>query len=356
MTTHGEKLATAPFPPVPKVCAVTGAAGFVGFHTTLALRARGDAVVGVDNFNDYYDVALKRERARVLADEHDVHVLDADVCDAERVRDAIVRHRVTHVLHLAAQAGVRYSLEHPLAYVRANVECFVTLLEVLRTLPRDADVGDGRGRAGADATRVPLVYASSSSVYGLNTKVPFSEYDEVVRPASLYAATKRENELIAHVYHNLYGVRTTGLRFFTVYGPYGRPDMAYYSFSRAIVDGKPIQVYAHGKVARDFTYVDDIVRGVVAAIDLSAERELFNLGGSKPHSVMELIEALERHLGREARKNFTDAAAGDVPITYADLTHARERLGYEPRVSLDDGIARFMRWFKRYHNVPDAST
>jgi len=282
-------------------------------------------------------VALKRGREKILNDKG-IEVIEGDVCDAEHLEKLFKEHQFTHVLHLAAQAGVRYSLKKPLEYVKANVQCFVTLLETLRQFPNTT-----------------LVYASSSSVYGLNTKVPFSESDAVVRPASLYAATKRENELIAHVYHNLYKQKSTGLRFFTVYGPWGRPDMAYFSFSEAIVNRKPIQVYNHGKVSRDFTYIDDIVSGVMAAIDLGAELEIFNLGGSQPHSVMQLISELERGLAPlTAIKNYTAAAPGDVSITFADLAHSRDKLGYHPLTPLKEGIEKFIVWYKDWKALDGA--
>eukprot|EP00020_Sapocribrum_chincoteaguense_P004579 CAMPEP_0170750280 /NCGR_PEP_ID=MMETSP0437-20130122/10844_1 /TAXON_ID=0 /ORGANISM="Sexangularia sp." /LENGTH=387 /DNA_ID=CAMNT_0011089259 /DNA_START=46 /DNA_END=1206 /DNA_ORIENTATION=- len=316
---------------------ITGAAGFVGFHTAswIAANEAESFVVGLDLFNEYYDIRLKQEREQILATKHNVEVVHGDVCDRTLVADMLRNHRITHVLHLAAQAGVRYSLEHPLEYVRENVHCFVDLLEVLR-----------------DFEDVKLVYASSSSVYGLNQKVPFAETDPVNQPASLYAATKRSDELIAHVYNNLYGRRSIGLRFFTVYGPIGRPDMAYFSFTKAIVAGEPIKAYNQGKVSRDFTYIDDLVPGVVAALDLDDYNlELFNLGSNKPFTVMELISCVEDALDMKANVQFTDRAKGDVDKTFADLTHSHHKLGYMPSMPLCDGINRFVSWYASFYNV-----
>ena len=310
-------------PPAARVL-VTGAAGFVGHHTVMRLKKQVSYVVGVDSFNDYYDVRLKRARANISG-----VVLERNVCD---LGNLIMEKKITHVIHLAAQAGVRYSLEHPEKYVESNVRCFVALLEKLKR------------------TGIPLVYASSSSVYGDNTKVPFSEDDPVTKPVSLYAATKRENELLARVYWKLYQQQSIGLRFFTVYGPMGRPDMAYYSFTKNIMEGKPIKVFNHGKLSRDFTYIDDIVDGVVGCLAVHGHSfEILNLGRGEPQELMTFIRTIESALGKDAKLEFVDMAKGDVLTTYADVTKARTLIGYNPKVSLKEGIARFANWYKSYY-------
>ena len=312
---------------------VTGGAGFIGFHTCLALRRAGHAVVALDSFTGFYDVRLQRARAALLASER-VPLVNASVCDEARLAALFAEHRFTRVLHLAANAGVRSSLMHPLTFVENNVRCFTSLLELLRQ----------------HAPHVPLVYASSSSVYGKNRKTPFVETDPVTQPVSPYAATKRANELLAHVYHSVYGLRTIGLRFFTVYGPYGRPDMAYFSFSEAMLAQRPIPIYNHGRVSRDFTYVDDIVSGVCAALRRAElfQFEVFNLGNSHCHSVLDLVDALEDSLGVTAKRNFTEQAKGDVLTTYANIGKAGRYLNYAPKTSLRDGIASFAVWFKEW--------
>ena len=297
---------------------VTGAAGFVGHHVMIRLPN----AVGLDNFNNYYDVSLKKERAGLSG-----RVVEGDVCDTLLLDKMLTTYKIKHVIHLAAQAGVRYSLKNPQAYVKSNVECFVALLEVLR----EKDIN--------------LIYASSSSVYGKNTKVPFGEDDPVIQPASLYAATKRENELLAHVYHNLYGQKSIGLRFFTVYGPMGRPDMAYYSFTKNIHEGVPIKVYNYGDVSRDFTYIDDIVNGIVGCTTIDFEYEILNLGRGEPHTVGKFIEAIEGALGKKAIKMMMPMARGDVLVTYANVSKARKLIGYHPKVSLEEGIRKFVEWY-----------
>jgi UDP-glucuronate 4-epimerase len=310
---------------------ITGMAGFIGFHLALALRNRGDFVVGCDHFNAYYDPALKRERARLLA-EKGIATVETDICHAPLLEKIVLDHEITHVVHLAAQAGVRYSLKHPEAYVHSNLNGFVQVLEVCRRHPS-----------------VKFLYASSSSVYGLNEKTPFSESDPTDRQASLYGATKKSNELLAHAYHHLYGLSVTGLRFFTVYGPWGRPDMAYYSFTRAILRGEPIPVYDGGVMKRDFTYIDDVVRGTLSAIDLSAPCELFNLGNNRPEEVNTLIAAIEEATGKQAKRALMPMQPGDVPVTYADISKSATRLGFSPTTPLRTGIARFVDW---YHSLP----
>lgn len=297
---------------------VTGAAGFVGHHVMMRLPS----AIGIDNFNDYYDVELKRKRAAISG-----RVYNYDVCDIAALNSILNKYKIKYVIHMAAQAGVRYSLKNPQSYVHNNVECFVQLLEALKN------------------TNIPLIYASSSSVYGKNTKVPFKESDPVIQPASLYAATKRENELLAHVYHNLYKQKSIGLRFFTVYGPMGRPDMAYYSFTKNILEGKPIDVYNYGKVSRDFTYVDDIVDGIIACMTINFDYEIVNLGKGQPYSVGQFISIIEKATGKKAIKKMMPMAKGDVLITYADTSKAKSLLGYNPKVSLEEGIHKFVEWF-----------
>ena len=286
---------------------VTGAAGFVGFHTALQLHNEGDVVLGLDNFNHYYDIRLKRTRASLLRRAGMTTLFEGDVCDGELLTTILKSGRVTNVIHLAAQAGVRYSLKKPLAYVEANVRCFVQILESVH----------------AANNSIPITYASSSSVYGTNKVIPFSEKHQVDSQASLYGATKKSNENIAHVYHSLHGLKLTGLRFFTVYGPLGRPDMAYFGFTQAILGGKRITEFRNAdgtELMRDFTYITDIVSGVVAAMRLEAPLEVFNLGNTKPEKVSKLIGLLEEGLGRKANVTQAPISAGDVPMTYADVS------------------------------------
>lgn len=311
---------------------VTGIAGFIGFHLSLALKKRGDFVIGCDNFNPYYDVTLKRMREKMLGDS-DISVLNCDIVDKDLVLKTLQENAITHVVHLAAQAGVRYSLKNPQSYVHSNLSGFTQVLEAVRMFPE-----------------IKLIYASSSSVYGLNSKTPFSETDAVDQPASFYGATKRSNELIAHAYNHLYGLSCTGLRFFTVYGPWGRPDMAYFSFCKAILEKRPIPAFGQGKLMRDFTYIDDIVQGTMAAVDLGAEREIFNLGNNSPVSVLELIQLLEMHLGCKANIVWEDAPPGDVKVTFADITKSQKVLGFKPNTSLEVGLKKFTDWYLEYSN------
>ncbi|KAK1293763.1 UDP-glucuronate 4-epimerase 1 [Acorus calamus] len=328
---------------------VTGAGGFVGSHVSLALKKRGDGVVGLDNFNSYYDPSLKRARRNLLS-KSGIFVVEGDVNDARllaRLFDVVA---FTHVMHLAAQAGVRYAMENPASYVHSNVAGLVTLLEACKSAdPQPA-----------------IVWASSSSVYGLNDKVPFSESDKTDRPASLYAATKKAGEEITHSYNHIYGLSVTGLRFFTVYGPWGRPDMAYFSFTRNILQGKPITVY-RGKdkknLARDFTYIDDIVKGCVASLDTAgrstgsggkkrgpAPYRIYNLGNTSPVSVPDLVGILERHLKVKAKKNMVEMPGnGDVPFTHANVSLARNELGYKPTTDLNTGLRKFVKWYLSYY-------
>ncbi len=310
---------------------VTGAAGFIGAAVAEFLLDRGDRVVGFDNLNDYYDVRLKEARLGRLEGREGFRFLRGDVADPAAVEAAFDEGPFDVVCHLAAQAGVRYSLQNPVAYGEANLMGFLRILEACRH----------RGTGN-------LVYASSSSVYGANEKVPFSETDRVDRPVSLYAATKVANELMAHTYHLLYGIPMTGLRFFTVYGPWGRPDMALFTFTRKILAGEPIDVYNHGDMERDFTYIDDIVRGVVAAIDTPLPFEVVNLGNHRPVRLERFIEVLEEALGKTARKNYLPMQPGDVPRTYADVTRAKELWGWEPTTPIEVGIPRFVAWYREW--------
>jgi UDP-glucuronate 4-epimerase len=312
---------------------ITGAAGFIGFHAALDLQQRGDHVIGYDNFNAYYDPQLKRNRSAELA-KRGIVVLEGDLLDRTSLQRTIERHQTTHILHLAAQAGVRYSLENPQSYLQANIEGFLNILEICRHFPG-----------------LPLIYASSSSVYGLNQKVPFAVEDRTDMQASLYGVTKKTNELMAHTYHHLFGIPVTGLRFFTVYGPWGRPDMAYFLFTRAILEGRPIEIYNEGQMQRDFTYIDDIVAGTVAAIDHASPYALFNLGHHRPEELLHLIHLLEKELGRKAQKIFKPMQLGDVVSTYADIESSTTQLGFVPRVSLEEGVAHFVRWYKDYYSI-----
>jgi UDP-glucuronate 4-epimerase len=310
---------------------VTGAAGFIGFHTALALKARGDFVIGCDLFNDYYDPNLKKARAELLH-QQGIEVQKVDICHPLAIESLLASHEITHVLHLAAQAGVRHSMEHPECYVHSNLNGFIHILEALKRFPG-----------------VKLIYASSSSVYGTNSKIPFAETDPTDHPASFYGATKKSNEIAAASYHHIYGIPCTGLRYFTVYGPWGRPDMAYFSFTRAILQGTPIPVYGEGKLERDFTFIDDIVAGTIAAIDLGAPLDIFNLGNCRPQSVSELIQQLEMLLEKKAHIEFQPMPRGDVPITYADISKSQKILNFEPKTTLKEGLSHFIDWYLSHY-------
>ena len=320
---------------------VTGAAGFIGMHVAEALLDRGEAVVGVDIVNDYYDVRLKEARLARLEGRPGFTFCRADIADREAMHALASRHPDTrHVVHLAAQAGVRHSMVDPYAYVTSNVMGHTCVLEMARCLP----------------ALQHLVYASSSSVYGGNRKLPFSEQDPVDTPVSLYAATKRADELISHAYAHLYGLPQTGLRFFTVYGPWGRPDMAYYGFAEAIMAGRPITLYEGGALKRDFTYITDIVGGVLAVLghppDAGQPPQLYNIGNNRSETVSRLVELLEQSLGREALIRRAPRPIADVEETWADVD-AIARLGFRPATTLEDGIARFAAWFLAYHGKRD---
>lgn len=312
---------------------ITGIAGFIGFHMAQALFKAGVAVTGIDNFNDYYSPDLKRARAAIL-EKLGIVIIEGDICDHAALERAIDKHQTTHILHLAAQAGVRYSLINPHVYLKTNLDGFLNVLEICRHRPN-----------------IKLVYASSSSVYGRNSKVPFSVQDHTSMQSSLYGVTKKSNELMAHTYHHLFGFPVIGLRFFTVYGPWGRPDMAYYIFTKAILEDRAIDVYNQGKIQRDFTYIDDIVSGILAALDLNAECEIFNLGNNHPVEILEFISELEDMLGKEAQKRFLPMQPGDVLITYADISESKERLGFSPQTSTYEGLQKFVKWYKEYAKV-----
>jgi len=308
-------------------------AGFIGMYVAIGLKKRGDFVIGIDNFNNYYDVNLKQARAKELK-KLGIDCLHTDICDGTTIDQLVAQHGITHLVHLAAQAGVRYSLECPETYVKSNLDGFVTLLEVCRKYPA-----------------IKFIYASSSSVYGLNRKQPFSEKDFTDSPASLYGATKKANEVIAHAYHHIFDIPVTGLRFFTVYGPWGRPDMAAWIFTKNILEGKPIPVYNNGKMKRDFTYIDDIVDGVIAAVDKGFACELINLGNNQPEELEDLIRYIEQACGKKAIQDLLPMQLGDVLETCAEIDKAKKLLNFSPKVSLEEGIRRFVTWYKSYTQV-----
>ncbi|GBD43378.1 UDP-N-acetylglucosamine 4-epimerase [bacterium HR40] len=321
---------------------LTGVAGFIGAHVAEALLARGERVIGVDNLNPYYDPALKQARLARLAGRPGFSFELLDIADHEAMAALAARYadQIDRVVHLAAQAGVRWSLTHPFDYVRSNLVGHMVVLETCRHhLPG----------------LVHLVYASSSSVYGANAKVPFSVEDRVDQPVSLYAATKRADELLSECYARLYGIPQTGLRFFTVYGPWGRPDMALYIFADAIVAGRPLTLYNYGRMRRDFTYIDDIVQGVLAALDRPPPREggvphrLYNLGNNRPVELVELVRLLERAIGRPAEVRLAELQPGDVVETFADIEASRRDLGFVPQTPIEEGVRRFVEWHRSYH-------
>jgi UDP-glucuronate 4-epimerase len=331
---------------------VTGAAGFIGFHLTLQLLARGDEVVALDSLNDYYDVVLKEARLARLMGRTGFRFVKLDLADREGMAGLFAEEKFDKVVNLAAQAGVRYSLENPHAYIDSNIVGFTHILE------------------GCRYHKIKhLVYASSSSVYGANETVPFSVHDNVNHPISLYAASKKANELMAHSYSHLYGLPTTGLRFFTVYGPWGRPDMAYFKFTRAILDGRPIDVYNYGKMRRDFTYIDDIVKGVICVLDhvaagnpewngkspdsstSKAPWRLYNIGNSSSVKLMDFIFAIERALGMKAEINFLPMQPGDITATCADVESLTNDVGFRPDTPVAEGVKRFVDWYREYYEI-----
>ena len=331
---------------------VTGAAGFIGMTTSLRLLARGDEVVGLDNLNDYYEVSLKENRLKRLTSHANFRFIKLDVGERAGMEALFASEKFDRVIHLAAQAGVRYSIQNPHAYVDSNLVGFTNVLEGCRH----------------NAVQ-HLVYASSSSVYGGNTKMPFSEHDSVDHPISLYAATKKANELMAHTYSHLYGLPTTGLRFFTVYGPWGRPDMALFLFTRAILEGRPIDVFNHGNMQRDFTYVDDIVEGVIRVVDKTAAvnpeydpifadpatsnapYRVFNIGNNNPVQLLDFIGAIEDALGMKAEKRLLPLQDGDVPATYANTDLLNDWVGFVPGTSVREGVGRFVAWYRDYYRT-----
>lgn len=329
---------------------LTGAAGFIGFHASMALAKRGDTVIGLDNLNDYYDVRLKEARRDILAQEKNVKFIKADLVDRAAIEKIFAEEKPDRVLHLAAQAGVRYGLVNPEAYIQSNVVGFLHILEGCRSHQVEH-----------------LVYASTSSVYGANTALPYAVTQNVDHPLSLYAATKKGNELMAHSYAHLYGLPVTGLRFFTVYGPWGRPDMSLFLFTKSILADEPIDVFNNGDHSRDFTYIDDVVEGVVRSLDTlatpnpdwdsanpdpsssSAPYRLYNIGNNQPVELMHFIECIEKAVGKTAKKNFLPLQPGDVPRTYADIDVFARDIGFRPRTSIEEGIRRFVEWYRSYY-------
>lgn len=317
-----------------KTILVTGSAGFIGFHTTKKLLENNNTIIGIDNLNNYYDPKLKLDRNIILKKYKNYIFYKGDICDLNFIKKIFAKHKIDKVCHLAAQAGVRYSLENPHAYIQANLVGFTNLLETTK----NNQIKD-------------FIYASSSSVYGNNKKTPFSIQDPVDRPISLYAATKKANELIAYTYHHLYNMNCTGLRFFTVYGPYGRPDMALFSFTKNILANKTIKIFNYGKMERDFTYVDDIVTGIISALEKSLAYETFNLGNHKPIQLNYFIETIEKNLNKKAKKKLTAIQAGDVPKTFADIKETKKKLNWQAKTTIEEGIKKFIDWYKEYYKI-----
>lgn len=333
-----------------KIYLVTGAAGFIGFHLSRRLLDEGCTVIGLDNLNDYYDVNLKTARLWMLEKEKNFKFIYGNLENKEIIDKVFKENKINIVVNLAAQAGVRYSIKNPYVYIESNIVGFMNILEASR-------------RYGVEH----LVYASSSSVYGSNEKMPFSTKDNVDHPLSLYAATKKSNELMAHTYSHLYGIPTTGLRFFTVYGPWGRPDMALFIFTKAILEDDSIKVFNHGKMERDFTYIDDIIEGVARVMSnppkpeesfdklnptpniSNAPYRVYNIGNNKPVQLMDYIKTLEKYLGKEAKKEYLPLQAGDVTKTYADVDDLTEDVGFKPDTSIDEGIGKFVEWYRKYY-------
>lgn len=313
---------------------ITGVAGFIGFHIARSLLEKGDNVVGIDNLNPYYDISLKKARLEQITSQHDFTFYHEDINNLDALKRIFSNHQINRICNLAAQAGVRYSIQNPFAYQESNIKGFLNLLEMVRQFPVNN-----------------FVFASSSSVYGNNKKLPFSVKDNVDTPISLYGATKISNELMAYSYSHLFNIPLTGLRYFTVYGPWGRPDMALFIFTRSILSGKPIDIYNFGKMKRDFTYIDDIVDGTISALKSPFKYEIFNLGNSKTVELMELIKIIEEELGIEAEKNFLPIQPGDVPETYADIEKTKNVLGFNPKTSIRAGIRKFLSWYRDYYNI-----
>ncbi len=331
---------------------VTGSAGFIGYSLCSKLLERGDFVVGVDNHNDYYDPKIKESRVKILNKFSNYIHEKIDLCDQHNLKRVFEENNIYKVVNLAAQAGVRYSIENPLAYINSNIVGFANMLENCRNYDIEH-----------------LVYASTSSVYGANTKMPFSEHDSTNHQLSVYAASKKSNEVMSHSYSYLYNLPTTGLRFFTVYGPWGRPDMALFKFTKAIIEGKPIDVFNNGNHTRDFTYIDDIVKGVIKTLDnpaisndnwdsdkpdaasSNAPWKIYNIGNNKPVELMDYIHALENALGKKANINYLPLQAGDVPNTYASVDNLQKKFNYKPSTSISEGICNFVKWYKEYYKI-----
>ena len=313
---------------------VTGSAGFIGFHTAKHLLEKKIEVVGIDNFNSYYDASLKEDRNKILEKYSNFKLYRGNFEDLDFIKKVFKENKIDKICHLGAQAGVRYSLTNPHIYIQSNLVGFTNLID-------EAKNNDVK----------TFVYASSSSVYGDNKKVPFSVEDRVDSPISLYAATKRANELVTYSYHHLFGMQCTGLRFFTVYGPYGRPDLSLFKFVKAILGDKPIDVYNHGKMKRDFTYIDDIVSGIAIALEKSYPYEIFNLGNSKSVGLEYFIGLIEKELGKKATKNMLPMQPGDVPETLADIKYSTKMLGYNSKTSVEAGIKNFIKWYRDYYKV-----
>ncbi len=315
-----------------KTILVTGSAGFIGFHCAIRLLEMGYKVIGVDNFNDYYDVSLKEDRNKILVEHDSFRLYRGDLSDEKFCQKLFVENEFSKICHLAAQAGVRYSLENPRAYLKSNMDAFLNILESAR----HNNIKD-------------IVYASSSSVYGNNTKIPFSVLDNVDRPISLYASTKLANELLAYNYHHLFALNITGLRFFTVIGPWGRPDMALMKFTKAILNNEEIKVFGQGKMKRDFTYIDDIVLGIVLALNNVKGYNLYNLGNNKPVNLEYFISLIEKNLNKKAKKRYYDMQAGDVRETYADILKTKNDLNWEPKTKIEEAISSFTNWYMSYY-------
>tara|TARA_X000000368_G_scaffold392388_1_gene357092 strand:- start:214 stop:1173 length:960 start_codon:yes stop_codon:yes gene_type:complete len=314
---------------------VTGSSGFIGMHLCRSLLEDGYIVYGIDNMNDYYDLALKEARLELLSHYQKFIFNKIDISNRRGIELIFEKFKPNKVVNLAAQAGVRYSLEDPHIYIQSNIAGFMNLIEACKNHKVSG-----------------FIYASSSSVYGGNAKKPFSIKDRVDKPLSIYAVTKKSNELIAHTYNHLYGLNTTGLRFFTVYGPWGRPDMSMYIFANKLNRGEKISVFNHGKMQRDFTYIDDIVNGIKASIKNNYPYELFNLGNNRCENLMDMIGYIEKELGKKADISFMDMQPGDVESTYANIDHAKDKLNYNPQVSIEEGIPKFIKWYKSYYQLP----
>jgi len=331
-----------------KTILVTGCAGFIGFHLSKRLLSNNYTIIGIDNLNDYYDVDLKHARLDLLKEYKNFSFALSSIEDKKAMEEIFAENDIDIVINLAAQAGVRYSLENPYAYIQSNVIGFMNILECCRHHQIEH-----------------LIYASSSSVYGANTKMPFSTNDNVDYPVSLYAATKKANELMAHTYSHLYDLPTTGLRFFTVYGPWGRPDMSYFKFAKAIINGEKMEVYNSGNMKRDFTYIDDIVEGIVRLLDKKPERiklpsissnapyKIYNIGNNQPVELMHFISVIEEKIGKKAFKEFLPMQAGDVLITYADVEDLEQDVGFKPKTMIDEGIKKFVDWYKEYYKIDE---